>query len=493
MEVRGAGLSKREGEPSAVEVGVSGGALSGTIQESVVGAAIEGATRATPHMEKQIEEKHVEISEGSLTASPSAASVGSSSSVDWNGSSDRSSVGHESAPDNQRTSSKDEEVEKAEEVLEDSIRKESRRNDPKNSWVMSTVSRIAERYERLVRVNKPHLLPNKFFNKITSLFEQNYLYTRIWKLNQSLTSLLNGKKTSAALDQQLSNATKSIESLVERSQRSFSPTFSSLQGRLNTTVGSVHEVIELVAKYDWDFDNYLEEDVPVAMDYVKSLSDCPDGKLIGLGHSMGGIILYAMLGTRADHGLKAAVTVASSLDYGKSDSSLKLLLPLANPAQLLNIPVVPLGLMMSAVAPLITKPPYPLAWIGYHVSAKGMMDVELFQKLVLTNFCTIPMGLLHQLRSAFESGGLKNRDGSVFYKDLLKDCEVPVMAIAGNRDLICPTSAVIDTTKVFPKGVTYKEFGSGNGHYSHYDLLCGRTAKEEVYPEVLKFLVENDE
>lgn len=53
------------------------------------------------------------------------------------------------------------------------------------------------------------------------------------------------------------------------------------------------------------------------------------------------------------------------------------------------------------------------------------------------------MGLLHQLRSAFESGGLKNRDGSVFYKDLLKDCEVPVMAIAGNRDLICPTSAVI--------------------------------------------------
>lgn len=65
--------------------------------------------------------------------------------------------------------------------------------------------------------------------QITSLFEQNYLYTRIWKLNQSLTSLLNGKKTSAALDQQLSNATKSIESLVERSQRSFSPTFSSLQ------------------------------------------------------------------------------------------------------------------------------------------------------------------------------------------------------------------------------------------------------------------------
>ena len=53
------------------------------------------------------------------------------------------------------------------------------------------------------------------------------------------------------------------------------------------------------------------------------------------------------------------------------------------------------------------------------------------------------MRLLHQLKSAFEPGGLRNRDGSVSYKDLLKDCEVPVMAIAGDRDLICPPPAVI--------------------------------------------------
>lgn len=32
-------------------------------------------------------------------------------------------------------------------------------------------------------------------------------------------------------------------------------------------------------------------------------------------------------GVSAEHGLKAAVTVASSLEYGMSDSSLKLLIP----------------------------------------------------------------------------------------------------------------------------------------------------------------------
>lgn len=41
-----------------------------------------------------------------------------------------------------------------------------------------------------------------------------------------------------------------------------------MQDRLNTTVGSVQEMIELSRKYDWDFENYLEEDVPAAVKYI---------------------------------------------------------------------------------------------------------------------------------------------------------------------------------------------------------------------------------
>lgn len=40
------------------------------------------------------------------------------------------------------------------------------------------------------------------------------------------------------------------------------------------------------------------------MDYVKSHTHPPDGKIFGLGHSMGGIILYAMLGTRGKNTLQ---------------------------------------------------------------------------------------------------------------------------------------------------------------------------------------------
>jgi alpha-beta hydrolase superfamily lysophospholipase len=124
------------------------------------------------------------------------------------------------------------------------------------------------------------------------------------------------------------------------------------------------------------------------MDYVLSHSASRDGKVLGVGHSMGGILLYAMLATRAKQAaLAGAVTVASSLDYGVSNTSLKHLLPLADPAVLFNVPVIPLGALMSALHPLVSRPPYALSYLGYQVSARQMMDPALFKKLVLNNFC----------------------------------------------------------------------------------------------------------
>lgn len=39
----------------------------------------------------------------------------------------------------------------------------------------------------------------------------------------------------------------------------------SLQERLTTTISDFQETLDLIAKYDWDFDSYLEEDVPAAV------------------------------------------------------------------------------------------------------------------------------------------------------------------------------------------------------------------------------------
>nr|ACR34862.1 unknown [Zea mays] len=106
------------------------------------------------------------------------------------------------------------------------------------------------------------------------------------------------------------------------------------QDQLDSWERFVATQMDLTSEYNWDFDHYLEEDIPAALEYIKQHSRAKDGKLLAIGHSMGGILLYAMLSRSGFEGvssnLAAIVTLASSVDYTTSNSSLKLLLPLAN-------------------------------------------------------------------------------------------------------------------------------------------------------------------
>ncbi|TYH52927.1 hypothetical protein ES332_D09G063000v1 [Gossypium tomentosum] len=256
--------------------------------------------------------------------------------------------------------------------------------------------------------------------------------------------------------------------------------------------------LDLISKYDWDFDNYLEEDVPAAMEYIKDKSEPKDGKLLAIGHSMGGILLYAMLSRCGyegkDSGLAAVTTLASSLDYMSSRSSLKLLLPLADPAQVLNVPVIPIGTLLAAAHPFAANPPYLLSWLSPQISAPDMLQPKLFEKLVTENFETVPAKLLLQLATAFEEGGLRDRSGTFFYKNHLSKSNVPVLAIAGDQDLICPPDAVYETVKLIREPlVTYKVFGGPGGpHFAHYDIVGAQRAVDLVYPCIIEFLNHHD-
>ncbi|KAG9132131.1 hypothetical protein Leryth_025338 [Lithospermum erythrorhizon] len=65
--------------------------------------------------------------------------------------------------------------------------------------------------------------------------------------------------------------------------------------------------------------------------------------------------------------------------------------------------------------------------------------------------------------------------------DHLHKSKTPVLALAGDRDLICPPEAVYETAKLFPEQlVSYKLFGQPDGpHYAHYDLVGGSYEERE--------------
>ncbi|CAL0320786.1 unnamed protein product [Lupinus luteus] len=337
------------------------------------------------------------------------------------------------------------------------------------------------------------VISTKLLDQISGLLMGSPLYEQYNDISRKLSTLLETRQNSS-ITSQITELSQRLVNSIEESQLCITPPLFDLQTRFSSTIGNFQKQLDSMVKYDWDFDHHLEEDVPAVIEYIMKESKPKDGKLLAIGHSMGGILLYSMLSRfgfeEKDPRLAAVVTLASSLDYTSSKSTLKLLMPLADPAQALNVPVVPLGALLAAAHPLSSRPPYVLSWLNSFISAEGMMDPDLLKRLVLNGFGTVPAKLILQLTTAFQEGGLCNRDGTFFYKDHIHKINVPTLAIAGDQDLICPPEAVEDTIKLIPEHlVTYKVFGKPGGpNYAHYDLVGGRM----VYPCIVDFLTRHD-
>ncbi|XP_055813009.1 uncharacterized protein LOC129882649 isoform X2 [Solanum dulcamara] len=361
-----------------------------------------------------------------------------------------------------------------------------------------TFIRLSERVSGFVSGSRSKIVFAKLVHRISKQLEDSFLYKRVNTIRKKLLSLLEMRENSVIIASQVGALSKKLVNIFEEGHRSVSSPLFDLQQRLTTTMGDFQEQLDLILKYDWDFDTYLEEDVPAAMEYIKAQTRPKDDKLLAIGHSMGGILLYARLSRCGlegrEPGLAAIVTLASSLDYTSSKSVLKLLVPLADPAQVLNVPVIPLGTLLAAAYPLTSHAPYALAWLNEMISATDMMHPDQLEKLVRNSFCNIPAKLLLQMTTAFQERGLCDRSGKIFYKDHLHKSSVPVLALAGDLDQICPPEAVYETVKLIPENLlNYKVFGDADGpHYAHYDLVGGHMAAEQLYPCMVQFLSRYD-
>ncbi|PNX86436.1 hypothetical protein L195_g042514, partial [Trifolium pratense] len=191
------------------------------------------------------------------------------------------------------------------------------------------------------------------------------------RMSDSLASILGrdllGERKDSAIVSQIKDFNRRLQTMIGG------------QNRFTTTLEELQKQIELIVKYDWDFDHYLEEDIPAAMEYIKGQCQPRDGKLLAIGHSMGGF-------DGKDSEFASVVTLASSLDYTPSRTSLNWLLPLVEPIQALNVPAIPVGPLIASVYPLARYPPYVLSLLNSQTSAQNMMDQKLYEKLVLNNF-----------------------------------------------------------------------------------------------------------
>ncbi|CAL0323951.1 unnamed protein product [Lupinus luteus] len=353
-------------------------------------------------------------------------------------------------------------LEEDEECLKNLSRIDSAVNDGQSSASSGRVRRL-KNFDDSFESEVPHM--KMIGSGVVTKNEELHVRTRLTdifaRMSDRVAKILGGQNS--AIGSQIKDFNHRLQTTFA-GQQLFPAQILDLQERFTATLEGFQKQIEMIVKYDWDFDHYLEEDVPAAVDYMRAQCNPRDGKLLAIGHSMGGF-------DGKDSGLASVETT-----------------------QALNIPVIPVGPLLSTVYPLTKHPPHFLSGLNSQISAQDMMDQELFEKLVLNNFCTVPSKLLLQLTTVFQKGGLRNRNGSFFYKDHLHKSNVPVLAVAGDQDLICPPEAVYETAKLIPEElVTYKVFGEPGGpHYAHYDLVGGRLVADELYPCITEFLIHHD-
>lgn len=245
-------------------------------------------------------------------------------------------------------------------------------------------------------------------------------------------------------------------------------------------------------RYGWSFDDYVMYDIPAALKHIREQTGSQ--KVHWVGHSMGGMLLYAHMSRLGTEPFQSGTTVASSLDFSQTNSQfagLSRWLWLTRP-----LSALPFGHLSLLVAPFARR--FNLHFERFLYWPKNI--VPEVARLLLVNTChAISRPVAVQLSSVFKEGGVTWKDESNiqrYYLEGLGNVALPVLAIAGDHDVQCPPDAVqLSWSAIQHKDKQYTLFGPEAGHrehYGHFDLLLGQNATYEVFPEILQWLVRHD-
>ena len=240
---------------------------------------------------------------------------------------------------------------------------------------------------------------------------------------------------------------------------------------------------------DWSVDQHIQYDVPAALRFVREQAKCE--KVHWIGHSMGGMIMFAYMGGNPEnsvHEIRSFVSIAVPM---------VMLHPLNDPLNSLlkQEPALNIGSRIvgsSAPATLgaifcdLDLPKDRLFYNSDNVDDSVLR--ALFQKAEEE----ISPRQWKQLFGMMRTEHFRSLDKKIDYTETLSRVEVPTYMLVGAVDNL---STAGDVRHVYRQLTVpdkqFRLFGRINSHsnnYGHNDIIIGRHAVEEVYPTILKWL-----
>lgn len=238
-----------------------------------------------------------------------------------------------------------------------------------------------------------------------------------------------------------------------------------------------------VAGYDWRLDDYLREDLPAILEAMREHTG--EDSVQWVGHSMGGVLLFCYGILEPDNPVERGVTIGSALDYSVGETGFRRLLELRPIIE--RFDKIPYGELMYLLAPALGRAPG--APESFNVWPSNIED-EVMRAVHARCFHDIPTSLLTSLATTFESRGLRLASGFSFL-DHTDRFRIPVRLVGGSRDAQVSPEALAWTADALagPAEVTIHGPERGDAeHYGHWDLLVGRRAPAETWPEIADWL-----
>lgn len=232
------------------------------------------------------------------------------------------------------------------------------------------------------------------------------------------------------------------------------------------------------------FDEHVDQDAPALLDLA--LRETGARRAFWVGHSLGGLVGYAVAQGPEGHRIAGLVTLGSPAALS-ADRVLRWLLRLG---LLLSWPRGLRHDVLAAIfAPMAGR--FTLA-VAERLGNIREMDPRLQRQLLAHQIAPIGRPMLRQLADWIDSGSFRSIDRKRNYRDGLAQVTVPVLCVGGSVDRMAPPESVVaGYERLGSQDKTLVMFGGESGHaaeYGHADLVFGRSAPAEVYPVVSGWL-----
>ncbi|HWE22914.1 MAG TPA: alpha/beta hydrolase [Myxococcales bacterium] len=228
----------------------------------------------------------------------------------------------------------------------------------------------------------------------------------------------------------------------------------------------------------WTFDTYLLQDIPAALDEIRSATGSE--RVLWVGHSQGALLGLVAASTLASR-IAGVVAIAPPTHFHAHDQ-LRRLLPFSFLAtgyghRYLARAATPIaGWFHPGIA--------QFAWNSRNI------DARIYRQVLANVVEDVPPRVLAQFLDWMRRDRFASVDGLTDYRAGLSGARQPALFISGSVDLLAPPAAVRAAFDLWAGEKEYWNAGkqSVSADYGHSDLIFGRRAPDEIYPRIVNWL-----